>query len=107
MCKAVPSTAVYYYHLKIMTGVNFRVDKILESCAARGLNNVVGAKFSDADIWELSCCMRACGGKFNLLYGKQGGQQQHHRHHESWYFPCISVLFRDSPSGVSLKLQSS
>tara|TARA_B100001758_G_C17796647_1_gene297474 strand:- start:23 stop:283 length:261 start_codon:yes stop_codon:yes gene_type:complete len=70
VCKAVPSTAVYYYHLKIMTGVNFRVDKILESCAARGLNNVVGAKFSDADIWELSCCMRACGGKFNLLYGK-------------------------------------
>jgi len=60
---------VYYYHLKIMTGANFRVDKLLEKCITR-VPSVIGVKFSDPDLWELSCCMRLAGGKFNVLYGK-------------------------------------
>ena len=66
---AVPRTAVYYYHLKIMTGVNFRIDHLLEACDGR-VPNLVGVKFSDPDIWEFANCLRVAGGKYNMLYGK-------------------------------------
>lgn len=70
VAKAAPSTAVYYYHLKVMTGVNFPMHKVLEACDKRGISNLVGMKFSDADIWEFSCCQRVAGGKYDMLYGK-------------------------------------
>ena len=70
-----PALPAYYYHIPSMTGVGIRCDKLLERVAALQdsegrLRSFRGIKYSDADLHIYSNCVAACGGRFDILYGK-------------------------------------
>ena len=70
-----PALPAYYYHIPSMTGVAVRCDKMLERAAqlqdSEGrLRSFRGIKYSDADLHIYANCVAACGGRFDVLYGK-------------------------------------
>lgn len=65
VAKYIPETAVYYYHIPHMNGINLEVKKILDICK-RNCENVVGAKFTASDFADLGRCI-ASG--YNMLVG--------------------------------------
>jgi hypothetical protein len=91
---AVPDLPLYYYHIAIMTGVNFRMDKFLEAIHGRiptfrGLkySGVARSRFScarprlspaimrvlyrlDADLHIYANCVAFQDGLYDVLYGK-------------------------------------
>lgn len=64
-----PTTPLYYYHIAIMTGVNFRMDKLLHQVHGR-MPTFRGLKYSDADLHIFSNCLAFEGGLYDCLYGK-------------------------------------
>ena len=70
-----PALPAYYYHIPSMTGVAVRCDKMLERVAQLQekegrLRSFRGIKYSDADLHIYANCVAACGGRFDVLYGK-------------------------------------
>ncbi len=62
-----PDCGFYYYHTT-MSGINFPMDRFLE--AADGvIPNLAGIKFNSPDLYLYQNCRRACGGKYDIVYG--------------------------------------
>jgi len=75
VASAAPALPAYHYHIPSMTGVAVRADRLLERAAALQdaegrLRTFRGIKYSDADLHIYSNCVAACGGRFDILYGK-------------------------------------
>ena len=66
---AAPETPFYYYHIPQISGVHFFMRDFLAK-AAETLPSLVGIKYTDGDIMDMSLCMTEAKGKWNILYGQ-------------------------------------
>ena len=66
---AAPEMPLYYYHIPSMTGVNVRVVDLLEA-AADTVPALVGVKYTFEDLMDYALCLRARGGRFDMLFGR-------------------------------------
>lgn len=61
-------TPFYFYDIPSLTGVNLSMPRFLE-LAPRELPNLVGLKFTNADMTALQHCLHARGGAWEILWG--------------------------------------
>ena len=66
---AAPRTPFYYYHMPAMTGFHCSVADFLVLAEAR-IPNLAGVKFTHEDLLDFGLSRQACGGKFDLLHGR-------------------------------------
>jgi len=67
IASAAPRLPFYYYHTT-MSGVNLPMPKFLE--AADGVvPNLAGIKFNSPDLYEFQNSVRACGGRYDIIWG--------------------------------------
>ena len=70
---AAPTLPLYYYHIVVKTGVMIRCDHLLDAVAeaqAQGkLSSFRGIKYSNPDLFIMSNCIAAHGGKYDIAYG--------------------------------------
>ena len=64
---AAPDLPFYYYHT-MNSGVNLPMVEFLEAADGR-IPNLAGIKFNHHNLYEYQNCLRACGGKFDVIYG--------------------------------------
>lgn len=69
VASVAPTMPLYYYHIAIMTGVNFRMDQLLEAIHDR-IPSFRGLKYSDADLHIYGNCVAFQDGLYDVLYGK-------------------------------------
>ncbi len=66
---AAPALPFYYYHMPAMTGFHCSVADFLVLAEAR-IPNLAGVKFTHEDLLDFGLSRQACGGKFDLLHGR-------------------------------------
>jgi N-acetylneuraminate lyase len=66
---AAPELPFYFYHMPSFTGVYLSMTSLLEIASAR-IPNFAGIKYTHGDLNELSQCIIAGKGKFDILYGQ-------------------------------------
>lgn len=59
----------YYYHIPALTGVNFAVAPMIEKLL-KAIPNFAGVKFTYENLMDFSLAMHACGGKAQMLFGR-------------------------------------
>jgi N-acetylneuraminate lyase len=64
-----PGLPFYYYHMPVMTGVNFPMALFLEA-AEKQIPTLAGIKFTHEDLMDYVRAAGACGGKYDLLFGR-------------------------------------
>jgi len=65
---AAPDLPFYYYHIPQMTGVQVDVASLL-AAGGRVIPNLVGAKYSIHDVYNVQAAAELENGRFNLLFG--------------------------------------
>lgn len=65
---AAPELPFYYYHIPQMTGVQVDVADLLVA-GGRVIPNLVGAKYSIHDVYNVQAAAAVENGRFNLLFG--------------------------------------
>lgn len=69
VARACPNTPFYYYHIPVLTGVNFPMLDLLkeidESCP-----NFAGVKYTHEDFMDFLSCLNFKGGKYDMLWGR-------------------------------------
>ena len=66
--RAAPRTPFYYYDIPSMTGVSLSVPAFLAE-ARRRLPTLAGIKYTCADLMQMQECLRADGGRWDILFG--------------------------------------
>lgn len=66
---AAPMLPYFYYHIPIMTGVNFSMLDFLR-IASRRIPNLAGIKSTDENLMNYAQCLEYEGGRFNILFGR-------------------------------------
>ncbi len=66
---AVPDLPFYYYHIPSRTGVNVEVRDLL-AAAGETIPNLAGAKFTFENLMDFHLCVRADGGRYDMLFGR-------------------------------------
>ncbi|HNV03504.1 MAG TPA: dihydrodipicolinate synthase family protein [Vicinamibacterales bacterium] len=64
---AAPRLPFYYYHT-MMSGVDLSMPAFLEA-AERSIPTLAGVKFNSFNLYEYQNCLRACGGRYDIVYG--------------------------------------
>ncbi len=65
---AAEDTPFYFYHIPAMTGVAVAMPELLDKVAGR-IPNFAGLKFTDSDLMALQLCLRAQGGRYDVVWG--------------------------------------
>ncbi len=68
IAKSAPSVPFYYYHIPVLTGVEFPMINFLEM-AVNTIPNFAGIKFSQYDPTDLEKCIHFNQGSQNILFG--------------------------------------
>lgn len=68
VCDAAPDTPFYYYHIPVLSGVNFDMPEFLKAAPVR-IPSLAGIKFSCRDLDIMQRCKQIDGGRFNILFG--------------------------------------
>lgn len=72
-CEEVASAAselpFYYYHIPVLTGVNFPMVDLLKAVDGR-IPNFAGIKYTHEDLMDYLTCLNYGNGKFNILWGR-------------------------------------
>lgn len=66
--EAAPNTAVYFYHIPVLTGVNVSMLQLLEHLDGQ-MSNFAGIKYTHHDMMEYNQCLNYGGGKYDILWG--------------------------------------
>lgn len=66
--QAAPNTAVYFYHIPVLTGVNVSMMQLLEHLDGQ-MPNFAGIKYTHHDMMEYNQCLNYGGGKYDILWG--------------------------------------
>ena len=66
---ATPEMPFYYYHIPVLTGVNFPMKKLLELVHNR-IPNFAGIKYTHEDFMDFLSCIHFAGGKYDMLWGR-------------------------------------
>lgn len=67
IASAAPDLPFYYYHTT-MSGVGLSMPKFLEAADGR-VPNLAGIKFNSPDLYEFQNSVRACGGRYDIIWG--------------------------------------
>lgn len=73
LCKevagAVPALPFYYYHIPVLTGVNFSMYELLKRVEGQ-VPNFAGIKYTHEDFMDFASCLQFREGKYDLLWGR-------------------------------------
>jgi N-acetylneuraminate lyase len=69
VAQAASGLPFYYYHMPVMTGVNFPMIEFLRVGAKR-IPNLAGIKFTDENLMSYAQCLNFEDGRFNILFGR-------------------------------------
>ncbi|WP_332735179.1 dihydrodipicolinate synthase family protein [Flavihumibacter sp.] len=65
----VPDMPFYYYHIPVLTGVNFPMIDLLQKVDGL-IPNFAGIKYTHEDFMDFLSCLRFKGGKYDMLWGR-------------------------------------
>lgn len=66
---AVPDMPFYYYHIPVLTGVDFLMIDLLKQLDGR-LANFAGVKYTHEDFMDFLSCMHFKDGRYDMLWGR-------------------------------------
>ena len=66
---AVPDMPFYYYHIPVLTGVDFSMIDLLKSIDGK-VSNFAGIKYTHEDFMDFLSCLRYQNGKYDMLWGR-------------------------------------
>jgi N-acetylneuraminate lyase len=66
---AAPQLPFYYYHIPVLTGVNFPMLELLKAVDGR-IPNFAGIKYTHEDFMDYLSCRNYANGKYDLLWGR-------------------------------------
>lgn len=66
---AAPGLPFYYYHIPVLTGVNFSMLDLLKAIDGR-IPNFAGIKYTHEDFMDYLSCRNYANGKYDLLWGR-------------------------------------
>ncbi len=66
---AVPDMPFYYYHIPVLTGVNFLMIDLLKEMDGK-LANFAGIKYTHEDFMDFLSCINFQNGRYNMLWGR-------------------------------------
>jgi N-acetylneuraminate lyase len=69
VASAVPDMPFYYYHIPVLTGVNFAMFDLLKYIDGR-IPNFAGIKYTHEDFMDFLSCTRFREGKYDMLWGR-------------------------------------
>lgn len=67
--ESVPNMPFYYYHIPVLTGVNFPMFDLVRALDGK-LSNFAGVKYTHEDFMDFQSCMSYENGKFDMLWGR-------------------------------------
>jgi N-acetylneuraminate lyase len=65
----VPDLPFYYYHIPVLTGVNFPMIHLLQELDGR-MPNFAGIKYTHEDFMDFLSCMQFRSGNYDMLWGR-------------------------------------
>ena len=65
----VPDMPFYYYHIPVLTGVDFSMIDFL-ALSSKRIPNLVGIKYTDENLMDFAQCVQFEGGKYEMLWGR-------------------------------------
>lgn len=66
---AVPDLPFYFYHIPVLTGVNFNMVDLLHAVDGK-IPNFAGIKYTHEDFMDYLSCINFKGGKYDILWGR-------------------------------------
>lgn len=66
---SAPDIPFYYYHIPVLTGVNFPMIDLLKELDGT-LPNFAGIKYTHEDFMDFSSCLKYKDGKYDMLWGR-------------------------------------
>ena len=69
VAETVPHLPFYYYHIPILTGVNFPMISLLKEIDGK-IPNFAGIKYTHEDFMDFLSCLHFQNGKYDLLWGR-------------------------------------
>jgi len=69
VASAVPGMPFYYYHIPVLTGVNFPMIDLLNAIDNR-VPNFAGIKYTHEDLMDFLSCLNFKNGKYDMLWGR-------------------------------------
>ncbi|OJW53246.1 MAG: dihydrodipicolinate synthetase [Sphingobacteriales bacterium 50-39] len=69
IAEAVPEMPFYYYHIPVLTGVDFPMIELLKKVDGK-LPNFSGIKYTHEDFMDFLSCLHFKGGKYDMLWGR-------------------------------------
>ena len=69
VASVVPHMPFYYYHIPVLTGVNFPMVDLLEAIGDT-ISNFVGIKYTHEDFMDFLSCQNYKNGKYEMLWGR-------------------------------------
>jgi N-acetylneuraminate lyase len=65
----VPEMPFYYYHIPVLTGVNFAMYDLLQAVHGQ-IPNFAGVKYTHEDFMDFLSCLHFQDGKYDMLWGR-------------------------------------
>ncbi|MBK8712178.1 MAG: dihydrodipicolinate synthase family protein [Niastella sp.] len=69
LASAVPELPFYYYHIPVLTGVNFPMIGLLKEIDDK-VPNFAGIKYTHEDFMDFLSCIQFKNGKYDMLWGR-------------------------------------
>jgi N-acetylneuraminate lyase len=69
VAETVPDLPFYYYHIPVLTGVNFPMIALLKEIDGK-LSNFAGVKYTHEDFMDFLSCLHFQNGKYDMLWGR-------------------------------------
>lgn len=69
VASAVPGMPFYYYHIPVLTGVNFPMIDLLQAIDGR-IPNFAGIKYTHEDLMDFLSCLNFKNRKYDMLWGR-------------------------------------
>lgn len=69
IAESVPDMPFYYYHIPVLTGVNFSMYDLLQAVDEQ-IPNFAGVKYTHEDFMDFLSCLRFRNGRYDMLWGR-------------------------------------
>lgn len=69
IAQSVPSLPYYYYHIPVLTGVDFPMIDLLKAVDGKA-SNFVGIKYTHENLMDFASCIHYQNGKYEMLWGR-------------------------------------
>lgn len=69
IASVVPDMPFYYYHIPVLTGVNFSMIDLLKAVDGK-VENFAGVKYTHEDFMDFLSCTLYANGKYDMLWGR-------------------------------------